>query len=86
MGGALFTRELFGQSPVGIVALKDAVAGGDHGVQSTEIAESVFRFELGVSGEDLAGGVILKADQGELGVAAFQSIMTAGDGRIEVHD
>src|SRR6202049_1067216 len=90
MGGALFTRELFGQGPVGIVALKDAVAiavqakgdavSGDHGAQSAEIAESVFRFELEVSGEDPAGGVILKADEGELGAAALEPIMTAGVG------
>src|SRR6202049_248602 len=90
MGGALFTRELFGQGPVGIVALKDAVAiavkakgdavSGDHGAQSAEIAESVFRFELEVSGEDLAGGVVLKADEGELGAAALKPIMTAGVG------
>src|SRR5580700_10332821 len=90
MGGALFTRELFGQGPVVIVALKDAVAiavqaegdavSSDHGVQGAEIAESVFRFELKVSGEDLAGGVVLKTDEGELGAAAFQPIMTAGIG------
>jgi len=73
LGGRLFSGELFGQSPVGIVALKDAMAitveaegdavSSDHGVQSAEIAESVFRFDLEVSGEDLAGGVILKADE-----------------------
>ena len=90
MGGALFSGELFGEGPVGIVALKDAVAvaveaeghavGGDHGVQSAEIAESVFRFELEVGGEDLAGGVILKADEGEFGAAAFEPIMAAGVG------
>ena len=90
MGGALFPGELFGHSPVGIVTLKDAVAiaiqaerdavSADHGVQSAKIAESVFRFELEVGGEDLAGGVILKADEGELGATAFEPIMTAGVG------
>ena len=90
LGGALFSGELFGHGPVGIVALKDAVAvaveaerhavSGDHGVQSAEITESVFRFELKVSREDLAGGVVLKANEGELGAAAFQPIMTAGIG------
>jgi hypothetical protein len=49
-------------------------------VHSAEITESVFRFKLKVSGEDLAGGVVLKADQGELGAAAFQPIMAAGVG------
>jgi hypothetical protein len=90
MGGALLSGELFGESPVGIVALKDAVAiavqaegdamSGDHGVQSAEITESVFGFELKVGREDLAGGVILKADERELGVAAFEPVMTAGVG------
>jgi hypothetical protein len=87
LGGALFSGELFGHGPVGIVALKDAVVvaieaerdamGGNHGVQGTEIAKGVFGFELKMGGEDLAGGVILKADEGELGAAAFQPIMTA---------
>ena len=40
--------------------------GGDHGVQSAKIAEGIFGFELEVSGQDLAGGVVLKADEGEL--------------------
>ena len=88
--GALFSRELFGQGPVRIVALEDAVAvaidterhavSRDHGPQSVEIAERVFWFELKVGGEDLAGGVVLKADEGEFGAAAFQPIMTAGIG------
>ena len=34
-----------------------------------------------MSGEDLAGGVILKADESELGAAAFEPIMTAGIGK-----
>ena len=33
-----------------------------------------------MGGEDLAGGVVLQADEGELGAAAFQPIMTAGVG------
>src|SRR5579863_8864832 len=88
LGGALFAGELFGHGPVGIVALKDAVAvavdtegdamSGDHGVHRAEIAESIFGFELEVSGEDLAGGVILKADESELGAAAFEPVMAAG--------
>ena len=90
MGGALFSRELFGQGPVRIVALEDAVAvaidterhavSRDHGLQSVEIAERVFWFELKVSGEDLAGGVVLKANESEFRTAAFQPIMTAGIG------
>ena len=90
LGGRLFSGELFGEGPVGIVALEDGVAvaveaerdavGGDHGVQSAEIAEGIFGFELEVSGQDLAGGVVLKADEGELGAAAFEPVMTAGIG------
>src|SRR5450755_1163980 len=90
LGGRLFTGELFGQGPVGIVALKDAVAiaieaegdavSADHGLHRAHIAERVFGFELKVGGEDLAGGVILKADEGELGAAAFEPIMATGVG------
>ena len=75
---------------MGIVALEDAVAvaveaeghavSADHGAQSAEIAESIFRFELKMSGEDLAGGVILKAHEGELGATAFEPVMAAGVG------
>jgi hypothetical protein len=60
LGGASFSGELFGQGPVGIVALKDAMAvaveaegdavSANHGVQGAEITESVFRLELKVSG------------------------------------
>jgi hypothetical protein len=53
---------------------------GDHGVESAKIAERVFGFELEVSGQDLAGGVILKGDESELGAAAFEPVMTAGIG------
>ncbi len=83
LGGRLFSGELFGQGPVGIVALEDAVAvaveaerdavGGDHGVQGAEIADGIFGFELEVSGQDLAGGVVLKADESELGAAALRA-------------
>ena len=75
---------------MGIVALEDAVAvaveaqrhavSGDHGVQSAEIAESVFGFQLEVGGEDLAGSVVLKADESEFGAATFQPVMAAGVG------
>jgi hypothetical protein len=67
MSGRLLTGELFGEGPVGIVALKDAVTiaveaerdavGGNHGAQGVEIAESIFGFELEVGGEDVSGGV-----------------------------
>ena len=90
LGGRLFSGELFGQGPVGIVALEDGVAvaieaerdavGDDHGVQGAKIAESIFGFELEVSGQDLTGGIVLKADESELGAAAFEPVMTAGVG------
>ena len=56
LGGRLFSGELFGEGPVGIVALEDAVAitieaerdavGGDQGVQRAEIAEWYFRLRV----------------------------------------
>ena len=64
LGGSLFSGELFGDGPVGIVALEDAMAvaveaerdavSDNHGVQGAEIAEGIFGFELEVSGEDLS--------------------------------
>src|ERR1700694_4960969 len=88
--GSLFSGELFGEGPVRIVALEDGVAvaveaerdavGGDHGVQSVGIAPGVFSFELEVSGEDLAGSVVLKADQSEHRTAAFEPVVAAGIG------
>jgi hypothetical protein len=69
--GRLLARQLFGPGPVGIVAREDTVTiaveaerdavGGDHGVQDAQVADSIFGFELKVSGEDLAGGVVLKS-------------------------
>ena len=79
--GDLFAGELFGEGPVGVVALKDGVAivveaegnavGRDHGVQSAQITDGIFGFELEVSGQDLAGGIVLKTDQSEGGAAAW---------------
>jgi hypothetical protein len=40
-------------------------------------SNSLYDFELEVSGEDAAGGVILKADESEFGTAAFEA---SGDG------
>ena len=90
MSGSLFSGQLFGKRPVRIVALEDGVAiaveaerdamSGNHGVERAEIAESVFGFELEVSGQDLAGGVVLKAEERKLGAAAFEPVMTAGIG------
>ena len=64
---------------IAVEAERDAV-GGDHGVQRAQIADGIFGFELEVSGEDLAGGVVLKADQSKLGAATFEPVMTAGVG------
>ena len=90
LGGGLFSGELFGEGPVGIVALEDAVTiaveaerdavGGDHGVQGAEIADGIFGFELKVSGEDLAGGVVLKADESQGRTATFEPVVTTGVG------
>jgi hypothetical protein len=88
--GKLFSSQLFGEGPAGIVALEDAVAiaveaerdavGGDHGVQGAEIADGIFGFELEVSGQDLAGGVVLKADESQGRAATLEPVMTAGVG------
>ena len=90
LGGRLFSGKLFGEGPVWIVALEDVVAvaveterdavGGNHGVQGAEIAEGIFGFELEVSGQDLAGGIVLKADERKLRAAAFEPVMTTGVG------
>ena len=72
LGGRLFSGQWFGQGPVGVVALEDAVAvavkaerdavGCDHGTERAEIGDRIFGFELEVGGEDLAGSVVLEAD------------------------
>ena len=90
LSGSLLAGELFGDCPVGIVTLEDAVAiaieterdtvRGDHGVQSAEIAEGILGFELEMGGQDLTGGIVLKADQGEGGAAAFEPVMTTSVG------
>ena len=90
LGGSWLTGELFGEGPVGIVARKDGVAiaveaagdavGGDHGVEGAEIAESIFGFELEVRGKDLAGGVVLPADEGEDGATALEPVVATGVG------
>src|SRR5260221_1652126 len=90
LSGSLFSGELFGESPVQIVALKDGVTvavkternavGRDHGMQGEEIAHGIFGFALEVSGQDLCGSIVLKTDEGELGAAAFEPVMTAGIG------
>src|SRR5258708_8404278 len=62
-----------------VEAERDAVRGDD-GVQSAEVAHGVFGFELEVSGKNLAGGVVLKTDEGEQGTAAFEPVVAAGIG------
>ena len=90
MGGRLFSGELFGQGPVRVVALEDGVPiaveaernamGHDQGLQGAEIADGIFGFELEVSGQYLAGGVVLKAEQGEHRAAAFEPVVATGVG------
>jgi hypothetical protein len=79
LSGRLFAGELFGERPVRVVALEDAVAiaieaegyavRGDEGVQSAQIADGIFGFELEVRGQDLAGGIVLKTDESEPGTS-----------------
>ena len=90
LSGSLCSGELLGEGPVRIVALKDGVTiavkaernavRGDQGVQGAKLAESIFGFELEMSGEDLRGSIVLKADEGECGAAALEPVMTAGMG------
>ncbi len=56
---------------IAVEAERDAVSG-DQGVQSAEIADGIFGFALEVGGRDLAGGVVLKADQSEGGATVFE--------------
>ena len=53
---------------------------GDHGAQGAQIADGIFGFELEVGGEDLLGGVVLKADQGEVRTTALEPVVGAGVG------
>jgi hypothetical protein len=53
---------------------------GDQGMQGAEIADGIFVFELEVSGQDVAGGIVLKADESELGAAAFEPVVATGVG------
>jgi hypothetical protein len=64
---------------VAVEAERDAVSG-DHGAEGAKVAEGIFGFELEVSGEDLPGGVVLKAEERELGTAPFEPIVTTGIG------
>src|SRR5258708_30084051 len=76
----LFSGELFGEGPVGIVALEDAVAVAgetEWGVMSdkhcpggAEMTEGIFGFGLGVSGGGLDGGGVLLNDERGLRAAA----------------
>ena len=88
VGRKLMTGEFFGDGPVRIVALEQAVAiaieaegnavGGEEGVQTAEVAGGVFGFELEVRGADAAGGVVEQAEQGEERAATLEPVMTAG--------
>src|SRR5205807_5317279 len=90
MSGPLLAAEFFFAGPVRIVALEDAVAvaieaegnavSGEQSLQTAEVTYGIFRFQLKVCGDHAAGGVILKADQGEARTATFQPIVTAGIG------
>ena len=50
------------------------------GMEGAEIAESIFGLQLEMSGQDLSGGIVLKANESQFGAAAFQPVMTAGIG------
>ena len=84
LSGLAFAGELFVQSPVIIVAHKDAAAiavkskrnaeAAEHALEQVEIAFRGFgREELGR--EDFAGSVVLHAESGKERAAAFQPVM-----------
>jgi hypothetical protein len=87
LSGLAFAGELFGERPVIVVADKDAVAiavetkrhaiAPQHAPEQAEIAASVFG-EKELGSQDLAGGVVEKAKQGEFGAAVFQPAVQAG--------
>ena len=84
LSGLAFSGELFLDSPVIVVAEEDATAiaiesegkavTAEQLAKQAEIAESSFRGEE-LGGEDFAGGVVLHAESGEQGAAAFEPVM-----------
>ena len=53
---------------------------GDHGVQGAQITNGIFRLKLKLRGQDLTGGIILKAHQSELRTATFEPVVATGIG------
>jgi hypothetical protein len=49
-------------------------------MQELKIADRVLGFELEMGGQDLAGGVILEGNEGELGPAVLQPGVTVASG------
>jgi len=92
LGWQLLTGEFFGDAPVGIVALEDAMAiaveaeghavGGDELTQQLEVADGVLGFELEMGGGDSTGGVVLQSQQGEARPAAFEPVMATSVGQL----
>jgi hypothetical protein len=89
LGGLTLAGELFFEGPVGIVADEDSAAiavesqgdaaAAEQAVEQVEIAGGSFGGEE-LSGEDFAGGVVLQAESGEEGAAAFEPIVRASSG------
>ena len=87
LGRLLAAPELFFDRPVGIIADEDAVAvavkSQRDAVASQQLPQQA---EIGMGGlggeetgrQDLARGVVLKAEQSETRPAAFQPVMGAG--------
>jgi len=91
LGGLTFSGELFFDGPKVVVAHEDAAVIAVEGkgsamatqqlTEQREIAEGGFgREEL--SGQDFSGGVVLQAEGGKSGTAAFQPVVR---GTVELH-
>src|ERR1019366_447581 len=49
-------------------------------MKATKVTQSILGFELELGGQDVAGGVILEADEGEARTAALEPVVTTGIG------
>ena len=84
LSGLLAAGELFFDRPVVVIANEDAAAiaveghrdaaAAEQALEQVEIALGGFRGEE-LGGEDFAGGVVLKAESGKQGAAAFEPVV-----------
>src|SRR5258708_14779388 len=92
LSGVAFSGELFVDRPEVVVADEDAAVipvkseryavAAEHLFQQAEIAEGSFRGEE-LCSQDFAGGIVLHAESGESGAAAFEPVVRAA---VELHE